>query len=191
MAGAAILGALDVVAPRDGRFEPDVGLTPRDDILLDAESRHVKAVQDVAQRRVQVQPDILSLGHVELRGDLAVGIGERPRPPFAQHLNIERILGHRPHLPEGAVAVIEDDEEQDRRDHRPGYLQRQIVLDVADLRGPDAAVVVAEDEIGHEPHHQCKHRPGDAGRDPKRPVDVGGVGRSVPAESFKHPLSPL
>ena len=177
MTGAAVLGAEDLVPPGRGGIEPGLRVPARQDVLLDAEFRHVERMDDVAGSHQQA--DVASRRDpqdVDRVG--AVRIGELPHPLLAHHVDVHRVGGWRLLAHELAVSEEEPEGEEAERNADEERLHPHRRLDVRGGLRLGAAAVADEEEDGGEAH-RCGHHEGGEDDEVVQPVDVAGERRRL------------
>src|ERR1700719_3743051 len=185
MPEAAQLRARNLVLPGFGRLEPNVNHAARNGVLLEAQVRDEKTVDDVLRRQIDphdlVHGDVQLVVHRELAlAEFAVGarVGDFPVELFRVHL-VEHVARRPMLLDIGPGRAAHDSQgDQDNGGRRgPDHLETRITLDVLRLAAGPGAIA------DHEDHYSDHHRDPDDHHDPEdqleEPVDPGTEGRNV------------
>src|ERR1700722_11509207 len=185
MPEATQLRAWNFVLTGFSRLEPDVNDTARNRVLLEAQVRDEKTVDDVLRR--QIDPHDLVHRHVQLivhrelaLAEFAIGarVSDFPVELFRVHL-VEDVA-RRPMLldisPGRAAHNCQGDQYNCSRGS-PDYLEPRIAFDILRLAAGTGAIA------NHEDHHRDHHRDPDDHHNPEdqleEPVDPGTEGRNV------------
>ena len=170
MIGAAVLGTENLVATRFGGVEPKLRVTPRQQVLLDAQGRKVKAVNHVLGDHVQ--PHRAPNRHVQgIDLALAAGMLEFPHPLLGHHLNLHGIHRRRAHFVVELRRDQIDDHRADEGQHDPGHFDLHAAaraMVASDL----GALAVAYCEQNREYEHRHDEDRHHAGERPDQPVDA-------------------
>ncbi len=182
----AQLGAGDLPIPDAIALEPDPGLHPRHEILLDPELRQEEGVDHVlggqghdhrlSDREVELVERHDVVGRVELA--VGAGVADVPGELLALDVDLQRVLGHvlLDVLPEPSREQGEDDADQ-RRDDRPDDLQAIVAVRVVRLAA--LAVAVLEEEEQQDRLDQDEDDPRDPHDQVEHVVHRLGVGRDL------------
>ncbi len=177
---AADLAALPAVDAGLVGLEPGVLHEARDAVLVDAQLRHVPAVDHVVGGDEQAH--LLAHGHdhgvvhleqvvgalllalllpfldLRARGRQArvelhavLEVVVLPGPLVGRHLDGEVGVGRVLHVEDGLGGRVGHADEDDERDDRPDHLDRRVLVEVGGL-GPQALPVL-EDRVEHRPEH--------------------------------------
>src|SRR5215472_5365510 len=138
MRRSAILSAKQVILARLSRVEPKGGVAARQDVLLNSESRHVKAMNHVLRGHDQL--DVLAGGNMELV-DLALTLHvlDLPHPLLCHDVNFSSARGRSPFFEEQNRAPYEESQHHAKRNDRPSDFEDHRAFDLMGLvAGPNA-----------------------------------------------------
>ena len=182
---AAILRAEQIERSQLRRHHPELHVAARNDVPLDPELRHVKAVQHI--RRTHHEYDRRVNGDVDVAvvGNLPVRIRERVIPHVGRDIHLVRIRRRNHHVQISLEPIKENDDDDDRWNKGPGQLQRRAVLGRIEHRLA-FAITVFPRKSHQQDQNQQEEKCADPEDEEKEPVDVRRDLRSL----RRHPEAP-